>query len=149
RKRDGQRVLLAHVAEIEPRIPNVAVPVARLQQGEELVQLLARSFQPVVGEPDDPRRRALARHVGPEQPPGGEVPRVARNDDAIDVELVGEQRRKEWTGSAEGDEYRLARVAALLDGDLADRVGHACGGDRDHTAGGLLCRAQPELLERT
>src|SRR5207302_10227006 len=34
------------------------------------------------------------------------------------------------------------------DRDLADRVGHACGCDRDHTAGSLLGRAQPELLER-
>ena len=131
-------MLLAHVAEIEPCLPGGAVAAARLQAGEEPVQLLAGAGEPIVGEPDDPRRRLLAGEVGPEQPPGGEVSGVARHHDPRNVELGREQRREQRPCPAEGDEGRFARVAPLFDGDLADRVGHARGGDRDHPARSLL-----------
>ena len=53
-------------------------------------------------------------------------------------------REKQWAGSAERHQGRLARIDALLDGDLADGACHVRRGDL-HDAARHLVRVEAEL----
>ena len=95
-------------------------------------------------EVEDHGPRDVEPCVGEQHADGGEVARLGRDDDRRYIELTRQRGAMDRPAAAEGAQREVARVEAALDGDPADRVGHADGGEREDAVGRLLDRAVVE-----
>ena len=88
-----------------------------------------------VGAPAD---RELGDDVAQQAARGRERRRRLRHEHLVAAELLGDLRHREAARAAAGDHDRLARVDALVDGDLAHRADHVLVRDRQDRPGGAL-----------
>ena len=80
------------------------------------------------------------RLVGGEQAERGEEAGMGWHDDALDVDQVGDRRQQQGTGRTEGHQGVIARVDAVLDGDVEDAFGDVVQADVPGIAHAVLER---------
>ena len=90
------------------------------------------------------RRDVVAAQVGDREPERAEHARRARDEHALDPELLGERARMQRPGAAEGDEREPARVDPALDADHAQRPRHLRVDDADDAERRPRRAAEPE-----
>ena len=84
------------------------------------------------------RAREIVADIRMQNAPGREGAGIGREDDAGDVEFVGDRAGMDRTGAAEGQQREIARVEALFEQAEADCGGEAGIGDGDDAAGRAL-----------
>ena len=143
---DAELVALAEVAAVDDALDEDAIGgnAVLLELGAGLaLQVLEHPLQrrPVelrhalIG-----RRDVLVDRVGREQPHRRGDARVGRHEHPGRPDLERDVRGEQRAGAALGDQCEVARVVALADGVLLDRLHHRVGEDLDGPHRGLLDR---------
>jgi hypothetical protein len=87
-------------------------------------------------EPPDERSGMIGARIGEEHTDGGKVPRFGRNDDDRNREFARQRAGMQRTAAAVTEQHEIPRIAAVLDGNAADRTRHDHGRDRNDPVGG-------------
>ena len=122
----GQRVLLADVAHVERglarRAGEPACAARRSTSAKSSSSSALASASPSSSSGVMRVRATVCVRSAPSRPQAEKLPAYGGRRIVADLELVGEQRDEQRAGAAERHQHRAARVDALLDRDLADRV---------------------------